>query len=45
LHDAEHRSSIESVMVGASNEVQCAALIRAQKGATILIITNVASVA
>jgi hypothetical protein len=45
LHDAEHRSSIGSVMVGASNEVQVAALIRAYKRATIVFAAYAGSVA
>jgi hypothetical protein len=45
LHDAEHRSSIGSVMVGASNEVQVAALIRAHKRATIVFAAYAGSVA
>jgi hypothetical protein len=36
LHGAEHRSSIEGVMVGASDEVQLVALMRAQKRAAIV---------
>ena len=45
LHDAEHRSSIEGAMVGASDEVQLVALIRAHKRATIVLATDVGSVA
>jgi hypothetical protein len=45
LHDAEHRSSIESVMVGASDEVQLVALIRAHKRATIVFAADAGSVA
>ena len=45
LHGAEHRSSIEGVMVGASNEVQLGALMRAYKRATIALAANAGSVA
>ena len=45
LHGAEHRSSIEGVMVGASDEVQLVALMRAQKRATIVTTTDAGSVA
>jgi hypothetical protein len=45
LHGAEHRSSIEGVMVGASDEVQLVALMRAQKRATIVITAEAGSVA
>ena len=45
LHDAEHRSSIEDVMVGAFNEVQRVALMRAHKRATIVFAANARSVA
>ena len=45
LHDAEHRSSIEGAMVGASDEVQLVALIRAHKRATIVLAADVGSVA
>jgi hypothetical protein len=34
LHDAEHRSSIESVMVGVSENAQLIALMRARKRVT-----------
>ena len=34
LHDAEHRSSIESVMVGVSENAQLVALMRARKRVT-----------
>ena|SRR5688572_9408167 len=43
LHDAEHRSSIEDAMVGASGEVQLVALIRAHKRATIVLAADVGS--
>ena len=45
LHGAEHRSSIEGVMVGASDEVQLVALMRAQKRATIVTTAGAGSVA
>ena len=45
LHDAEHRSSIEGVMVGASDEVQLVALKRAHKRATIALAADAESVA
>ena len=45
LHGAEHRSSIEGVMVGASDEVQLVALMRAQKRATIVTTADAGSVA
>jgi len=45
LHGAEHRSSIEGVMVGASDEVQLVALMRAQKRATIVTAADAGSVA
>jgi hypothetical protein len=45
LHDAEHRSSIEGVMVGASNEVQIVALMRTYKRATIVLAADAGSVA
>ena len=45
LYDAEHRSSIEGVMVGASNEVQLIALMRAYKRATIVLAADAGSVA
>jgi len=45
LHDAEHRPSIEGAMVGASDEVQLVALIRAHKRATIVLAADVGSVA
>ena len=45
LHDAEHRSSIEGVMVGASNEFQIVALMRTYKRATIVLAADAGSVA
>jgi hypothetical protein len=45
LHDAEHRSSIEGVMVDASDEVQLIALTRAHKRATFVFAADVGSVA
>ena len=45
LHGAEHRSSIEGVMVGASDAVQLVALMRAQKRATIVTTAGAGSVA
>jgi hypothetical protein len=45
LHDAEHRSSIEGVMVGASGEVQLIAPMRGQNGALIVFTANAGSVA
>ena len=45
LHGAEHRSSIEGVMVSASDEVQLVALMRAQKRATIVVTADAAAVA
>jgi hypothetical protein len=45
LHDAEHRSSIEGVMVGDSDEVQFAALMRAHKRVTIVMAADAGSVA
>jgi len=45
LDGAEHRSSIEGVMVGASDEVQLVALMRAQKRATIVTTAGAGSVA
>jgi len=44
LHGAEHRSSIEGVIVGASDEVQLVALMRAQKRATIVTTAGAGSV-
>jgi len=45
LHDAEHRSSIESVMVGVSDSAQLVALMRARKRATIEFAADGGSVA
>ena len=45
LHDAEHRSSIESVMVGASENAQLVALMRARKRVTIVFTAVAESVA
>ena len=45
LHDAEHRSSIEGVMVGDSYEVQLVALMRAHKRVTIVMAADAGSVA
>jgi hypothetical protein len=45
LHDAEHRSSIEGVMVGASDEVQFIARTRAHKRPTIVLAADAGSVA
>ena len=45
LHDAEHRSSIEGVMVGASDEVQIVALMRAHNRPTIVSAADAGSVA
>jgi hypothetical protein len=45
LHDAEHRSSIESVMVDDSYEVQLVALMRAHKRVTIVMAADAGSVA
>ena len=45
LHGAEHRSSIEGVMVGASDEVQLVGLMRAHKRATIVFAADAGSVA
>jgi hypothetical protein len=45
LHDAEHRSSIESVMVGVSESAQLVALMRARKRATIEFAADGGSVA
>jgi hypothetical protein len=45
LYYAEHRSSIERVMVGASDKVHLAALMRAQKRATIVSAADIGSVA
>jgi hypothetical protein len=45
LHGAEHRSSIEGVMVGASDEVQFVAPMRAHNRAAIAFAADAASVA
>lgn len=45
LHDAEHRSSIESVMVGISENAQLVALMRARKPVTIVFTAVAESVA
>jgi hypothetical protein len=45
LHDAEHRSSIESVMVGVSENAQLVALMRARKRVTIVFTAVAESVA
>ena len=45
LYDAEHRSSIEGVMVGALDEVQLVARMRAHKRATIVLSADAGSVA
>ena len=45
LHDAEHRSIIEGVMVGASDEVQLFALMRAYRRATIVFAADAESIA
>ena len=45
LHDAEHRSSIEGVMVDASDEVQLVALMRPYKRATIVFAADAGSAA
>ena len=45
LHGAERRSSIEVVMVGASDEVQLVALMRAHKRAAIVFAADAGSVA
>jgi hypothetical protein len=45
LHDAEHRFSIESVMVDASDGVQLIAVKRAHKRATIVFAAYAGSVA
>lgn len=45
LHDAEHRSSIKGVMVGASDEVQLLALMRAHERATIVLAADSGSIA
>jgi hypothetical protein len=45
LHDAEHRSSVTGVMVGASCEVQLVALMRARKRVTIVFTAVAESVA
>lgn len=44
LHDAEHRSSIASVMVVASDEVQLLALMRGRKRAPIMFTANAGSI-
>jgi hypothetical protein len=45
LHDAEHRSSIASVMVVASDEVQFLALMRGRKRAQIMFTATTGSIA
>jgi hypothetical protein len=45
LDDAEHRSSIEGVMVGASDEVHLVVLMRAHQRATIVFAADAGSVA
>ena len=45
LHDAEHRSSIECVMVGVSEDAQLVALMRARKRVTIVFTAVAESVA
>jgi hypothetical protein len=45
LHDAEHRASIERVMVGASEKVQIVVRMRAYKRATIVLAADAGSVA
>ena len=45
LHDAEHRSSIECVMVGVSEDAQLVALMRARKRVTIVFNAVAGSVA
>ena len=45
LHDAEHRSSIASVMVVACDEVQLLALMRGLKCAQIVFTANAGSIA
>jgi hypothetical protein len=45
LHDAEHRSSIESVMVGVSENAQLVALMSARKRVTIAFTAVAESVA
>jgi hypothetical protein len=45
LHGAEHRSSIERVMVGVSDNAQLVALIRARKRVTIVFTAVANSVA
>ena len=45
LHDAEHRSGIEDVTVGASNEIQLVALMRACQRAAIVLAADAGSVA
>jgi hypothetical protein len=45
LHDAEHRSRIESVMVGVSENAQLVALMRARKPVTIVFTAVAESVA
>jgi hypothetical protein len=44
LHGAEHRSSIASVMVVASDEVQLLALMRSRKHAPIVFTANAGSI-
>ncbi len=44
LHDAEHRSSIASVMVVACDEVQLLALMRGRKRAPIVFTANAGSI-
>ena len=44
LHDAEHRSSIASVMVVACDEVQLLALMRGRKRAQIVFTANAGSI-
>jgi hypothetical protein len=45
LHDAEHRSSIEGVMVHASDKVQLLALMRSRKRVQIVFTANTGSIA
>ena len=45
LHDAEHRSSIASVMVVACDEVQLLALMRGRKRTQIVFTANAGSIA
>ena len=45
LHDAEHRSSIASVMVVACDEVQLLALMRGLKHAQVVFTANAGSIA